>query len=152
APEVKGGKEKAKKPSPPPDEKKTDPAPPKIPEGRGEESNKKLNKSPIAPQIPDNLPVTLPDNATVDDLREALKKKDPDLREQAAGKLAKLGPKAEPALSDLAEILTDAKNPIRIRTIAAFAISETRAKAKPVVPTIAKALERSQPPEVRDAT
>jgi serine/threonine protein kinase/HEAT repeat protein len=148
-PKDKKAKEETKKAAPPADDKKDEPATPKVRKDKVEEPNKNRKEEPIAPQAPGNQRVTLTDNASVDDLRRALKDKDPDMREQAAARLAKLGPKAEPAMHDLADTLTDAKNPPKVRSFAALAIGKIGDKAKPVVPALAKSLERSQPLEIR---
>lgn len=94
------------------------------------------------------LPIILADDATVDDLCQALKGKDPALREVAAARLSKLGPKAEPAIFALAEALNDAKSPARVRRNAAIAIAHIGPAAKPVARAVANALT-SEPLEVR---
>jgi HEAT repeat protein len=115
------------------------------------ESGKELNQVTIVPPAPPKQQLNLPDNASVADLRKALKNGTPAVRELAAGRLANLGRKAEPALNDLAVTLTNAKNTTKVRTIAAFAIAKIGANAKPVVPALVKTLERSQPLEIRQA-
>lgn len=54
-------------------------------------------------------------------------------------------------MSDLADTVTDAKNPTKVRSIAALAIGNIGAGAKPVVPALAKALKKSEPLEVRQS-
>jgi HEAT repeat protein len=78
------------------------------------------------------------------------------LDENSAGevvlqRLAKLGPNAEPAMHDLADTLTNARHPTKIRVLAALALASIGPKAQPVVPAIVKALKRSQPLEIRQA-
>jgi HEAT repeat protein len=82
-------------------------------------------------------------------LSEALKKGEPDIQEQAAAALSKLGPLAKPAMYDLADTLTDAKKSENVRRNAALAIAHIGAAAEPVVPSLVKALKRSQPTLVR---
>jgi HEAT repeat protein len=82
-------------------------------------------------------------------LRSALKSPEPHIQELATAALATLGPLAKPAMHDLAQMLTDANNSVLVRRNAALAISHIGAEAKPVVPALVKALERSQPLEVR---
>jgi HEAT repeat protein len=82
-------------------------------------------------------------------LKSALKDPEPDIQEQATAALATLGPLAKPAMYDLADILTDAKNTVAVRRNAALAIAHIGAEAKPVVPSLAKALQGGQPQQVR---
>jgi HEAT repeat protein len=82
-------------------------------------------------------------------LRAALKHTEPHIQELATAALVNLGPLAKPAMHDLAETLTDPKNTVVVRRNAALAISHIGAEAKPVVPALVKALDRSQPLEVR---
>jgi len=82
-------------------------------------------------------------------LRSALKDAQPHIQELAAAALAALGPLATPAMHDLADALTDAANAVPVRRNAALALSHLGAAAKPVVPALVAALERSQPLEVR---
>lgn len=108
------------------------------------------------PPIPDEPPSapkkgrpSLPAQASIADLRRALKNNDNTLREIAAARLASLGPSAEPALEDLAEALSDEKNTVPVRRNAALAIAHIGPAAKKVVPALVKALNRTQPLEVR---
>ncbi len=82
-------------------------------------------------------------------LQTALKSGDPHNQELATAALATLGPLAKPAMHDLADTLTDAKNSVLVRRNAALAISHIGAEAKPVVPALVKALKSNQPLEVR---
>ncbi len=82
-------------------------------------------------------------------LRIALKNEDPHIQELATAALATLGPLAKPAIHDLADTLTDAKNSVVVRRNAALALSHVGAEAKPVVPALVKALQPSQPLAVR---
>jgi HEAT repeat protein len=82
-------------------------------------------------------------------LKKALKNTDPHIQELATAALATLGPLAKPAIHDLADTLTDAKNSVVVRRNAALALSHIGAEAKPIVPALVKALQRSQPLEVR---
>jgi serine/threonine protein kinase/HEAT repeat protein len=97
-------------------------------------------------------PVNLPVDASVDDLRKALKHEAPLVREEAARRLSNLGPEARSALFALEEALNDAKNPDNVRRNAAVAIGNIGDVAEPVVPSLAKALKRSEPLEVRQCT
>jgi HEAT repeat protein len=83
------------------------------------------------------------------ELQSALKSTDPHIQELATAALAALGPLAKPALHDLADMLTDRANSVLVRRNAALALSHLGAAAKPVVPALVAALERSQPLEVR---
>ena len=91
----------------------------------------------------------LPDDASVEDLRKALKHEAPSVRESAAERLSKLGPQAVPAMFALAQTLNDAKNPVPVRRNAALAIAHIGTKAGPVASEVAKALKSSEPTEVR---
>lgn len=82
-------------------------------------------------------------------LRNALKSSDPHTQELITAALVNLGPTAKPAMFDLGDTLTNDKNPVLVRRNAALAIAHIGAEAKPVVPALVKALERSQPLEVR---
>lgn len=82
-------------------------------------------------------------------LRSALKSSDAHTQELVTAALANLGPSAKSAMFDLADTLTNTKNPVLVRRNAALAIAHIGAEAKPVVPALVKALERSQPLEVR---
>lgn len=85
-------------------------------------------------------------------LRSALKSSDPHIQELVTAALANLGPNAKPAMFDLADVLTNDKSSLLVRRNAALAIAHIGAKAKPVVPALVKALNRSQPLEVRQYT
>jgi serine/threonine protein kinase len=91
----------------------------------------------------------LPDDASVDDLRRALRSKDPAVQEMAAARLANLKDKAKPAMYALAETLTSAETPTSVRRNAALAIAHIGADAKPIVPALAQALNSSEPLDVR---
>jgi serine/threonine protein kinase/HEAT repeat protein len=106
-------------------------------------------QAPPAPPAPVQPKVNLPDDASVDDLRKALKHEDPDVREIAAARLANLGPKAKPAMYALAEALTSAKTPTSVRRNAALAIAHIGAEAKPIAAALAHVLDTSEPLEVR---
>jgi len=82
-------------------------------------------------------------------LRSALKNTQPHIQELATAALATLGPLARPALHDLADTLTEAKNSVPVRRNAALALAHIGPAAKPAVPALVKALQRSQPLEVR---
>lgn len=82
-------------------------------------------------------------------LSSALKDADPHIQELAAAALVTLGPLAKPAMRDLANTLLDSKNSVPVRRNAALAISHIGREAKPVVPALAKGLQRDQPLEVR---
>jgi HEAT repeat protein len=82
-------------------------------------------------------------------LKSALKDPESDIQEQAAAALATLGPRAKPAMYDLADALTDVKKTVPVRRNAALAIAHIGSEAKPVVPSLAKALQGSQPQQVR---
>lgn len=82
-------------------------------------------------------------------LSSALKDADPHIQELAAAALVTLGPLAKPAMRDLANTLLDSKNSVPVRRNAALAISHIGRAAKPVVPALAKGLQRDQPLEVR---
>lgn len=82
-------------------------------------------------------------------LRSALKSSDPHVQELVTAALANLGPSAKPAMFDLADMLTNEKNSLLVRRNAALAIAHIGAKAKPVVPALVKALNRSQQVQVR---
>jgi serine/threonine protein kinase/HEAT repeat protein len=115
----------------------------------GEYQTSNQKRDATAPPAADKPRANLPADASVDDLRKALKHADPDVREIAAAGLADLGPKALPALDALAETMNDANNPVSVRSNAALAIANMGAEAKPVVPALAKALQSSQPQQVR---
>jgi HEAT repeat protein len=82
-------------------------------------------------------------------LQKALKDPDAHVQEVATASLVSLGPIAEPAMYDLADTLTNAKNPTIVRRNAALAIAHIGAAAKPVVPSLVQALKPSQPLQVR---
>ncbi|MHB1421701.1 MAG: HEAT repeat domain-containing protein [Gemmataceae bacterium] len=82
-------------------------------------------------------------------LREALKNGEPNIQELVAAALVNLGPNAKPAMHDLADMLTNEKNSVRLRRNSALAIAHIGAEAKPVVPALVKALKSNQPLEVR---
>jgi HEAT repeat protein len=82
-------------------------------------------------------------------LRTALKDSDTHIQELVTAALATLGSRAKPAMYDLADTLTNPKNKTIVRRNAALAIAHIGAEAEPVVPALVKALERSQPLEVR---
>lgn len=82
-------------------------------------------------------------------LRTALKSSDAHIQELVTAALANLGPNAKGAMYDLADTLTNDNNSITVRRNAALAIAHIGASAKPVVPSLVKALNRLQPTEVR---
>ncbi len=82
-------------------------------------------------------------------LSAALKDVDKNNRELAAASLSNLGTAAKPAMYDLADALSDTSNTPRMRSYAALAIAHIESKAEPVVPAVAKALQRTQPELVR---
>jgi HEAT repeat protein len=82
-------------------------------------------------------------------LSEALKAAEPDKQELVAAALATLGPRAKPAMYDLADTLTDTRKSVKIRRNAALAIAHIGPAAEPVVPAVVKALDRGQPLLVR---
>jgi HEAT repeat protein len=85
-------------------------------------------------------------------LRKALKDPDPQVREKSAASLSNLGSAAAPAKFDLAEALSDDKNPAVVRRNAALAIAHIGKEAKPVVPALVKALEADEPQDIRRYT
>jgi HEAT repeat protein len=85
-------------------------------------------------------------------LRRALKEADPHMPELATLALANLGPNAEPAMHDLADVLTNPKNATIVRRNAALAIAHVGQAARPVVPSLVQALKTSEPLEVRQFT
>jgi HEAT repeat protein len=82
-------------------------------------------------------------------LRAALKSTDDHTKELVTAALVNLGPNAKPAMHDLADLLTNEKNSLLVRRNAALAIAHIGAEAKPVVPSLVKALQRQQPLQVR---
>ncbi len=82
-------------------------------------------------------------------LRKALKDPDTHVQELATAALVNLGPNAEPAMYDLADVLTNAGAPTLVRRNAALAIAHIGPAAKPVVPSVVQALKPSEPAEVR---
>ncbi len=82
-------------------------------------------------------------------LRKGLKDPDAHVQEMAAAALSNLGPKAEPAMYDLAEVLTNGRNSTFVRRYAALALSHIGPAAKPVVPSIVQALRPAEPVKVR---
>ncbi len=85
----------------------------------------------------------------LDVLRQALKNPDAQKQEMATAALATLGAAAAPAMRDLADTLTNADNPPIVRRNAALAIAHIGPEAKPVVPALVRALDPTQPLEVR---
>jgi HEAT repeat protein len=85
-------------------------------------------------------------------LRRALKDADPHVQELATAALANLGPNAEPAMYDLADTLTNTKNPTVVRRNAALAIAHVGQAARPVVSSLVQALKTNEPLEVRQFT
>jgi HEAT repeat protein len=100
-------------------------------------------------EIKELLVGDLPADATVADLRRALKSEDHTVREAAAARLAKLGPSAESAVADLADTLSDEKNTERTRQSAAQALAALGPAARKVVPALVGALRPTQPLEIR---
>ncbi|HEY7156391.1 MAG TPA: HEAT repeat domain-containing protein [Gemmataceae bacterium] len=82
-------------------------------------------------------------------LRKALKDPDPEVRQKSAASLSNLGPAAAPAKFDLADALSDDKNPAIVRRYAALAIAHIGKEAKPVVPALVKALQANEPQDIR---
>jgi HEAT repeat protein len=82
-------------------------------------------------------------------LQKALKDPDPQVREKSAASLSNLGPAAAPAKFDLADALSDDKNPAIVRRNAALAIAHIGKEAKPVVPALVKALQANEPQDIR---
>lgn len=89
-------------------------------------------------------------------LQAALKDSDAHTQEMAAASLANLGPIAEPAVLDLADVLTNASNSAALRRLAALAIGligparpPDHAGAKPAVSDLALALKTSESVEIR---
>ncbi|HEY7425577.1 MAG TPA: HEAT repeat domain-containing protein [Gemmataceae bacterium] len=84
-------------------------------------------------------------------LRRALKSTDAENQKLAVAALAtpSFGPKAAPAMHDLADVLTNEKNPTMVRRYAALAIAHIGPEAEPVVPALVQALRRDQPVAVR---
>jgi HEAT repeat protein len=82
-------------------------------------------------------------------LQAGLKDADNNNRELVAAALSNIGPAAKPAMYALADALSDESNPVGVRRNAALAIAHIGAEAEPVVPTVVKALQRTQPAEVR---
>ncbi len=109
----------------------------------GEEQPRPARLAHVQPKV------NLPADASVDDLRKALKNEDPAVQEVAAARLASLKDKAEPAKFALAETLTNPKTPTVVRRNAALALANIGAAAKPVASALAQALKPSEPLEVR---
>ncbi len=82
-------------------------------------------------------------------LKAALKDAETEIQEQATAALATLGPLAKPAMYDLADTMLDTKNPVSVRRNAALAISHIGSESKAVAPSLAMALQGSQPQQVR---
>ncbi|HTU19715.1 MAG TPA: HEAT repeat domain-containing protein [Gemmataceae bacterium] len=82
-------------------------------------------------------------------LQAALKDSNNANRELAAASLSKLRRAAKPAMNDLASALNDESNTVPVRRNAALAISHIGPDAELVVPAVARALQRTQPDEVR---
>jgi HEAT repeat protein len=82
-------------------------------------------------------------------LRKALQDPDAHVQELATAALVNLGPNAEPAMYDLADVLTNTSAATLVRRNAALAIAHVGAAAKPVVPSLVQALKASEPVEVR---
>jgi HEAT repeat protein len=104
--------------------------------------------------VPASMPVPRRDlalraDASVAELCQALKNESPAVQEKAAELLARFGPKAYPAMDDLADALTNGKNSPQLRSLASLAIGRIGAGARPVVPALVKALEKQEPIEVR---
>ncbi len=97
------------------------------------------------------IPVHLAADASVADLRDALREDDPAVQETALLRLANLGPAAEPAVADLAEVLADDKSTAKIRALAAVALNHLVEKARPAVGALVQALRPAAPVEVRQA-
>jgi len=85
----------------------------------------------------------------LDVLRQALKNPDAQKQEMATAALATLGPIAAPAMHDLADTLTNADNSTIVRRNAALAIAHIGPEAKPIVHALVRALNPTQPLEVR---
>jgi HEAT repeat protein len=98
---------------------------------------------------PPQRPVNLTADASIADLRRALKSEDPAVQETAAGLLAERGPEVEPAVHDLADTLTNEKNPTKVRELAAIALGHLKEKAEPAVPALVKTLKPPTPTKVR---
>ncbi len=138
-------------PTPPPEEKSdldkgkkpptTKPAAPVTPP-----AEKSKAEPPPKPAVPPAEKI--PADASVADLREALKDKDPAVQEVAAARLADHGSAAAPAVVALARVLEDSPHPA-VRRNAAIALGKIGKDAKPAVPALVSALRLKESLEVR---